>query len=470
MKKYPTVIEITNLWLKLVAIKPSLKSPEIISLIIKPIATLSAEALSQELNSLIKKLKFTPSPLIISFPRNLVTMRNLHLPSSDPKEIAGMVDLHMAKQVPYPREEIIGGYQILGADDAGYTRVILAIVHREALHQTFDALNSASLFPEKVELSSQGVLSWFLFSQKVHLAPEEIYLLLDIDSNFTDFTIVNKDNLFFSRSIACGAEHISNEQIMRTKFISELKQSLVIFQSEEMNKKPAKIFISGATDNISGLISLLETELNAKVEVVKLPLSMPTEIPKNVSISGAVGLALDPYRKRINFILPEVQIRRALKERSKEILIFGSLLMFTLVISCGIFLERMYNRTGYLKLLDERFGQIRQNVKELDAMAKRVKMIRERLDSRVLSLDYLYQIHKLTPLEITLKMITLEADNKITLRGQALAMSDVFKFITTLENSGYFKDIQTKYTSKKRIADKDISEFEIICPMTAGKK
>ena len=92
------------------------------------------------------------------------------------------------------------------------------------------------------------------------------------------------------------------------------------------------------------------------------------------------------------------------------------------------------------------------------------------MDSRVVSLDYLYQIHKLTPLEITLKMITLEADNKITLRGQALAMSDVFKFITTLENSGYFKDIQTKYTSKKRIADKDISEFEIICPMTAGKK
>jgi Tfp pilus assembly protein PilN len=67
-------------------------------------------------------------------------------------------------------------------------------------------------------------------------------------------------------------------------------------------------------------------------------------------------------------------------------------------------------------------------------------------------------------------MITLEADNKITLRGQAQSMSDVFKFITTLDNSGYFKDIQTKYTTKKRIADTDISEFEIVCPMAIGKK
>lgn len=465
MKKYPTAIEITHLWLKLVAAEPSLKGPELIDIIVKPVASFNTEAISQELTQLIKKLKFIPSPLIISFPRNLVTMRNLHLPSNDPKEIAGMVDLHMAKQVPYPREEIIGGYQILGPDDAGYTRVILAIVHREALKQIFDALNSASLFPEKVELSSQGALSWFLFNQKASLAQGEIYILLDIDFNFTDFTIVNKDNLFFSRTIACGAEQIANEEIRRTKFISEAKQSLVIFQSEEVNRKPAKIFVSGAVDNIEDLAALLEKELNSKVEVVKLPLNTMTQVPKNVSISGVAGLSIEPYRKRINFMLPEIQIRRALKERSKEILMLGSLLVSILMLSCGIFLERVYNRTGYLRLLGERFGELRKNVEELDAMAKKTKLIRERLDSRFLSLDYLYQLHKIVPLEITIKMITFEADQKITLRGQALAMSDVYKFNSALEGSSYFKDIQIKFQTKKRIQERDISEFEIVCPM-----
>lgn len=469
MKKHTTVIEIANLWLKLVAAKTSLKGHEIISVVTKPITSLSTEGLNQELSSQIKKLKFIPSPLIVSFPRNLVTMRNLHLPSHDPKEIAGMVDLHMSKQVPYPKEEIVGDYQVIGADEAGFTRVILAIVHRQALRQIFDALNNISLFPERVELSSQGVLSWFLYSQKGRLGASDIYTLLDIDSNFTDFTVVNKDHLLFSRSIACGTEQIANEEIRRTKFISEVKQSLVIFQSEEMNKKPAKVFISGAVDNIGGLIKLLETELNSGVEIIKPPKDIPNETPKNVSISSVLGLALEPSRKRINFILPEVQIRKALKERSKDLLLLGSLLMFVLAASCGVFLERMYNRTGYLKLLDERFGEIRQGVEELDAMQKKTKIIRDRLDTRVLSLDYLYQIHKLLPNEITLKMITLEADNKVTLRGQALAMSDVFKFITTLENSDYFKDIQTKYTTKKRIADKDIAEFEIVCPMVAKK-
>jgi len=469
MRKYTTVIEITTFWLKLAAVKTTFKGPEVISLVAKPIASLSPEEVNQELREQIKKLKFIPSPLILSFPRNLVTMRNLHLPSRNPKEINGMIELHISKQVPYPKEEIVGDYQILGLDEAGFSKVILAIVHRQVLRRIFDILNNIGLFPEKVELSSQGVLSWFLFNQKEHLDPSQIYALLDIDSNFTDFMIVGKNNLLFSRSIACGSEQIFNEEIRKTKFISELKQSLVIFQSEEINKKPTKVFISGSID-VSGLDKFLEKELNSAVEMIKLPKGLPAEVPREISVSAVLGLASEPSRKRINFILPEIGIRKALKERSKELLFLGSLLMFVLVISCGIFLGKMHNRSVYLKLLNKRFGEIGRSIEELDTMQKKIKIIEDCLSARILSLDYLYQIHRFTPKEITLKMITFEADSKITLRGQALAMSDVFKFITTLEDSGYFKDIQTKYTTKKRTTDKDISEFEIVCPISKVKK
>lgn len=466
MQKYTTVIEITPQWLKLVSAKPSLSGVEIVNLSVESVASLDPEGLTQELSALIKKLKFTPYPLIVSFPRNLVTMRNLHLPSTDPKEIESIIELHMGRQVPYPKEEIVGSYQILGTDDTGYSKVLLAITQREALRQVFNVLNNVGLFPEKVELSSQGVLSWLLVNQDVHLDSGKFYTLLDIDFSFTDFMIVDKDNLLFSRSIACGAKQIAIEEIRQTKFISELKQSLVIFQSEEINIKPAKIFISGATDDISGLITLLEKELDVPVQVVK----SDAKIPKNVSISAVSGLAMDTHRKRINFILPEVQIRRALKERSRELVLLGSLLMFILVVVSGIFLERMYNRAGYLKLLDRKFQEVGEDVTTLDMMTRKTEIIKERLNARTLSVSCLYQIHQLIPPEIVVKMITIEADDKVTLRGQTQAMSDVFKFITTLEKSGYFKDIQTKYTTKKRIAEKEISEFELVCPIVLGKK
>lgn len=466
MPKYTTVIEITPQWLKIVSAKPSISGAEIVNLTVEPVASLNTEGLSGELAALLKKLKFTPSPLIVCFPRNLVTMRNLHLPSNDPKEIESMIELHMGRQVPYPKEEVIGSHQILGTDEAGYSRCLLAITHREALRQVFNALNSVNLYPEKVELSSQGILSWLLLSQKAHLETGKIYILLDIDSNFTDFMIVDKDNLLFSRSIALGAEQVSLEEAKQAKFIAELKQSLVIFQSEEMNKKPARIFISGATDNVSGLAMPLEKELGAQVEII----TSDTRVPKNLSISAVLGLALDTHHKRINFVLPEVQIRRALKEKSKELILLGSLLMFILAAGCGIFLEKMYNRIAYLKILDRRFQEVGEDVEKLETIEKKIEITRERLNSRQLSLDCIYQVHKIIPPEVVVKMLAFEADDKVTLRAQAQAMSDIFKLITTLEKSGYFKDIQTKYTTKKRAAEKDVSEFELVCPIVTRKR
>jgi len=466
MLKYTTAIEISAQWIKLAAVRPSIKGFEIASLNVEPVASLDTSGLSGELNALLKRIKFTPYPLIVSFPRNLVTMRNLHLPSNDPKEIEGMIELHIGRQVPYPKEEVISAHQVLGLDDAGYSKVIMAITHREALRQVFNVLNTVNLFPERVELSSQGVLSWLLGPGKAHLEAGKIYISLDIDANFTDFMIVDKDSLLFSRSIASGAEQISLDEARRVKFISELKQSLAIFQSEEMNKKPAKIFISGATDNVTGLIAPLEAEINAPVEIIK----SEGGVPRNVSVTAVLGLALDSHHKKISFILPEAQIRRALKDRSKELILLGSLLMLILVLGCGIFLEKMSIRSSYLGNLDKRFQGVGDDVEKLDSMIKKIEIVGDRLNSRALSLNCLYQIHKLMPSEIVLKMVTFEADDKVTLRGATQEMSDVFKFITTLEKSGYFKDIQTKYTTKKKIADKDMSEFELACPIAIAKK
>lgn len=469
MQKNTTVVEISNQFIKLAAVKPSLSGLEIINLTVKEAASNDIEDISKELAALIKGLKFTPSPLIVSFPRNLVTMRNLHLPSGEPKEIEGMIDLHMGRQAPYPREEIIGAFQILGTDETGYSKVILAISHRDALRQVFNALNTVALFPEKMELSSQGVVSWFLHNERPHLASQAIYILLDIDNNFTDFLIIDRDKLLFSRSIAFGAGQLETTEQMQTKFISEVKQSLVIFQSEEMNKKPNKIFISGATDNITGITTLLKQEINTEVEIFKPKIPFPL-VPKNVSVSSILGLAVDTKASRINFILPEVQIRKALKERSREIILLGSLLMFIFMAGLGIFLERSFNRSSYLKLLDTKYQSSRDDIEQLDTMVKQIKIVRDWLDSRASIINYFYQIQKLIPQEVVLKIINFDVDDNINLRGQAQAMSDIFHFVTILENSTLYKDIQVKYTTKKKIADKEITEFEIVLPLSKKKK
>ena len=62
-------------------------------------------------------------------------MRKADLPSRDKAEIEQMLGLHIIKQVPYPKEEIIWGYQSLGFDGISNTRILLAIAHRDILRK-----------------------------------------------------------------------------------------------------------------------------------------------------------------------------------------------------------------------------------------------------------------------------------------------------------------------------------------------
>jgi len=471
--KSTVVIEINNQFLKLIAAKPSLKGPQILRLAVKSVTGLSDEDLAKAIPQLLKELGLSPSPLIVSFPRNLSTVRNLRFPSADPNEISGMIDLHVGRQVPYAKEDIISDYQILGTDEVGYAKVILAIVQREALKRIFNILDQVRLSPEKVELGTYGVWSRVLFSQKNLIRSDELYLLLDIDRDFTDFIIFSKDNLLFSRSITLGQEEMG-EEIKRTKFVGEIKQSLVIFQGEETSKKPAKIFLSGAQAGIKEMSEFLNKELNLTVEVItafqNLSLSKnitkaTSAVPEGVSISGVTGLAIDTTREKITFSLPEIQVRSQIKKRTRQLVTLGSLLTYILAVICGLFFGRMYNREAYLRGLRERFEKIKQETDSLAQKSREINIIKGRLDIQSSALKYLYEIHKLVPEEIILNAITFEEADKMVLRGQAKEMSNVFEFITVLEGSAYFQKIESKETRKKKIKGREVSEFEISCPL-----
>jgi hypothetical protein len=42
-------------------------------------------------------------------------------------------------------------------------------------------------------------------------------------------------------------------------------------------------------------------------------------------------------------------------------------------------------------------------------------------------------------------------------------MSVVFSFVDSMEKSKIFKDVKTKYTSKRKDGTKDVADFEITC-------
>ncbi len=473
------VIEIGNPWLKMAVLRSVLTTSHLKDLGLVNIANGSEDQIAGRIGDFLKESKLKkPQNIIISFSRNAVTLRNLRIPSANQSEIDDMIKLHVGRQVPYAKEEIVSGYRVIGKDTMGYSKVMLAIVHRESIRKIFRILEAAGLYTDRVELSSDGVLSWLIRAAKIpDSKTSEAFIILDIDSNFTDFIVSTHENILFSRVVTHGREQLADESKW-PKFIGEMKQTIVISQGEEVVVKPSKIYIAGAAEKLKGLSSKIEVEFNLPVHSIEplanFPASKdfvkkPQDLFESASFSALLGLGIDTLKKKINFVLPEAQIRKTLKERTKEVILLGSSIMYLMLIVCGIYVEKMHNRQTYLNLISERYKNIAKDAEALDEKLGRIERIKSKLDTKSVAIQYVYEISKLLPSEIVITSLVFQKDDKLTIKGRAEQMSEIFKFIATLEESRYFKEVQSRYTTRKKVKGKDVNEFELLCPIEKDK-
>jgi len=469
--KFSVGLEINEHYLKVVVAQSQrLKPPKLFDCAVEPILSLSDEQVIKKITDIFKKWKIKPANLVVSLPRNLVTVRNLHLPSQDRQEITQMINLHIGRVVPFKKEEIVYGYLSLGLDDMGYAKELLAIAHTDIVNRQTRILEKAGLFIDNVNLSSFGIWQWIINQYHSEMNQNDFYLLLDIDSVFTDFIIFSRNNLLFTRNIPIKIKDNLNSNDV-TKIVGEIRQSLVIFQNEEVNKKPTRIYLTGAS-MAGDLSKVIEDELGIPVKLALNPYvgalvrEKNKEIPKDASLIAVTESVLGASDKVLSFILPEIQIRRTLKEKMRELNILGTLIIYLFTGTVALFLGRLFNEQAYLKKLNVRTQSIKKEMGDLVEQTRKIEFIKGFLRSRRVPLFFLSELQQLVPDEISIDYMSLDEANNITLRGQAIQLSDVFQFVTTLENSKYFKDVATKYTRTKKVRDKEINNFEITFQLT----
>lgn len=460
-------LEVSKQYLKIVTFETVANQQGVFNCIVESVASLTDEQIANKITEILRREKIRPRAICVSLPRDFVTVRNLHLPSQDNQEITQMIELHIARVVPYKKDEIVFTYKLSGMDEMGYARVILGIIQIDALRRQASILEKVGYFADNVILSSYESLQWILKSCSAEINQADLYAILDVDSSFTDFIVFSKQGLLFTRSIPVGANPIAaKDDVGLMKLLGEAKQSLIIFYNEAINKKPVKIFLSGASI-IDNLAKSIESEMDIPVKLVPAPYAKDLQrlakmnIPQDASMIAVSQLSTDRGSQSMNFVLPELQIKRALREKTRDLIVMGTGTLYLLSIICAIFLGRFYKQQAYLSKLTQRLGVIGTEAEDLIAHSRQTEIIKECLYSRKLPLAIITQLQKAIPQGIAVNTLGIDEKATITLRGQAFQLSDVFRFITSLEKAGVFKDIQTKYTRKRKLKDREITDFEL---------
>ncbi len=483
-RKTAVVVEIGNDWLKVMEGTPSAKESVITKANFKKLVDIK-EPVTVALAKIFKDFKLNAQGVIACIPRHLVTVRILEFPSTNPKDIRDMVALQVGKQTPYSRDEIIFSYKIVNVSPAGYTKVMLVIARRNLVNARVEVLQKAGIEVEKVAMSSEGLAHWFRQTHWKETSPskDKVYddvklddqavICVDIDSNYSDFTVLRKGNLVYTRNFLIGANHLLGDDLSwRDKFGEEIVHSMGLYQNEERDAKVVQLFLSGTAAHIPSLVEIVggkaglptvATEATHQVNLNKGLKLFEKDEGRFVSPCPLIGMALEAGGLELDLTSSELRIKKQMEGRRKQITVTGVLALSIVMMLSTLFVIGFYGKSSYLAQIKRSIANIEKDASEVEKMRSSINLVKGRLDAKKSSINILNEISRLTPKEIYFTNINIEEDRQTVLQGRAAAMSNVFEFVTTLENSPYFENVQTTYTTTKKEKETEYAKFEIIC-------
>ncbi|MBU4252659.1 MAG: hypothetical protein KKC39_02980 [Candidatus Omnitrophica bacterium] len=401
--------------------------------------------------------------VFVVFNRNKITVRRVELPSQDPREIEQMLGLYLMRQIPYQKEEVCWSYQNLGFDGISNSHLILAVVLKNVFKNIVSSFVPVNILPEAILMSSQGLIYYVVDACRNKIALPNSYMILDIDTNYSDLVLVYNQKLGSSVVIPQGAAQL-NDPLEKEKFAAEFKQALVALNNEIPDARCEKIFLTGSA---SSLVSFVENisaqDFNLKAQYLSFKEydNFLAHGLKDISLSAILGFSTQVAKDDLKFILPEIQIKKEMKLKLKQLMILGVSLIYILIMLGGIALVRLTQRQSYALNLKNRVTSLGKDVKELEDITSKLKIARQYADAKSSALTYLNGLNRLCPDNIIITNYNWELGKPFTIRGYAQAIPDILDFTNTLGNAETFKGAQNRYTRRRKLKDKDVIDFEI---------
>jgi Tfp pilus assembly PilM family ATPase len=424
------------------------------------------EAITAAVSRLFKNSGYPDNRLVISLPRNKATVRYLKIPAQSPEEIEKIVALQASRLVPYPQEELITAYQVIGTGRDGFTELNLSIVHLNILERHFALCKGIPRMSLDVILSSYGLSGLYAY-----LRPSDAgtAMLMDFDGSQIELVIARGRSMLFSRSVKI--ERNGSAEWEKT-LLDEVKRTLEAYADETKGRKPEKIVVAGIAGRQAEAARFLKEKSGFPVETLSFEkeLNFSAEALKTVSaaqISAAslAGLVLNSIPVSLNLLPRQLKEKAARGTQFKQVLRLVLFVCAALVLAGAGLAKSMDNKERYLRLIEQ---ELKKNEKEASYIADleyRIGAFEKRLQARPSVLEMLYQLFQAAPASISITQFSYEEDKGAVLRGQCAEFNSVLELVSALNKApAYSKStVKVRFASRKKTAQGEIVDFEIGC-------
>ncbi len=343
----------------------------------------AGQAIRQIVNAL--KVKGESSRYVISSLPVLIKFASL--PALDGSQVDQIVEFEAAQQVPYPINEVVWGYQLMGNQDDVEMEVVLAAVKADELGELDALVSDSGLRSEGAAMSPVALFNALRFNYPD--LKQEATLLVDIGARMTDMIFMEGNKLFIrtvkiggsdlSRTIAkefgmnfatadarkvldgfvaLGGPYADHEdpeiaamsKVVRqslTRLHSEVMRTINFYRSQQGGSAPTSVLLSGATASLPFIREFFAEKLNLPVDyfnpfrnvTVANGATMDTVLTKGHMFGDLVGCALagsGAVPVQID-LLPESVVKRRDLDSRKFNLVAALVLLTALLCAMGFY-------------------------------------------------------------------------------------------------------------------------------------
>ncbi len=248
-------------------------------------------ALGLHIRRLLDQAGINTKHAIVDIPRDQAILKTLTLPTTQPDQLPGMVEIQIAKELSFPAEEALIDFTVApGETDEPTGDVLVAAVRRELVEQYEAAFVAAGLKLDRIGLRpyANKVAAVALLK---HAMPERV-LFIDVRPTFMEIDVLRNGALVFSRSASVTIPVIARDAGVVSIAAGRARE-------EPGPSAPASIPTIGAgpmsvTDpapsgaSLDPVVSSLIVEVTRSIEAYRA--TDPSDSIDHVVIGGDVGV------------------------------------------------------------------------------------------------------------------------------------------------------------------------------------
>lgn len=165
------------------------------------------KAVVAAIRKVLRNARIKQKKVVVAIAGQSVVVRHLKIPLMDDEEVAGAVHWEAERHIPFPVEEVMLDFAIVGRDqDEGEMEILLVCANNDIIHSHLDAIREAGLQPLVVDIQPFAMMRGLGIEYR---RPGDSVAMLDIGAGSSDLVIAKKGIPYFTRILPVAGNRLT---------------------------------------------------------------------------------------------------------------------------------------------------------------------------------------------------------------------------------------------------------------------